>query len=192
MKRNLFTSLILILVLSGIVMGQQSNAYRDQMNTIFANVNSTPITTGLLADYGMELIYVPKYNGTLMDTNKVDMGALRAIYTSLYSMRFNSNFALSTPAEYNTAINNYLSANPTKVPIVGVHVNYQQFKTNATSLGLSMISNKLYCGNTAAPYEQKSVFAIALGNARLEGPAHQFIFPLSLFKSNTGKSISQI
>jgi len=169
-----------------------SNAYRDDINNIFENVDSTPINTGLLADYGFELADVSNYNGVVTDTNRVDMGTLRLLYASVFSMKFNSNATLVTPDQYNQLINNYLQANPNTVPISGFHISYQQFKSDATSFGLTVSNNRLYAGNSLAAYEQRNIFAASVTNHILKGGNHQFILPATLFISNSDKTIDQI
>ena len=100
-EKNLLILLALNYLSLNLLLGQQSNTYRNQVNNIFTNVNPSPITTGLLADYGMEFIDTEKFNGTLVDANKVDLGAFRSLYISMYSMRYNNNFTLPSPRQLN-------------------------------------------------------------------------------------------
>jgi hypothetical protein len=85
-------------------LAQTSDAFRNQMNTIFQNVNSTPISTGLLWDYGLELTDATQYNGTITSSNYVNMAEWRMLYSSLYTMRFNNNISMTAPGTVNSQI----------------------------------------------------------------------------------------
>ncbi len=172
-------------------LAQTSDAFRTQMNSVFQNVNPTPISSGLLWDYGLELTDATQYNGTITSTNYVNLAEWRMLYSSLYTMRFNNNISMTAPATVNSQItsNGMLS---TAHNIVALHVRYQKFRSNATSLGVTIANNKLTCGNTTAPYETRYAFAATLNHSLLEGKSHRFIFRSALFYNKSGKTISNI
>ena len=69
--------------------------YYGKMNYVFHHVNKTPITTGLLKDYGIEFLNFDNYNGlNLHDSNFVSLEELRQLYTGLYSSQINANAQL--------------------------------------------------------------------------------------------------
>ena len=172
-------------------LAQISDAFRNQMNTIFQNVNSTPISSGLLWDYGLELTDVTLYNGVITSNNYVNLAEWRMLYSSLYTMRFNNNISMTAPGTVNSQIksNGMLS---TAHNIIALHVRYQKFRSNATSQGVTISNNQLFCGNTTAPYETRYAFATTLNHSILEGKNHRFIFRSALFYNKSGKTISNI
>lgn len=69
--------------------------YYGKMNYVFHHVNKTPITTGLLKEYGIEFLNFDNYNGlSLHDSNFVSLEELRQLYTDLYSSQINGNAQL--------------------------------------------------------------------------------------------------
>lgn len=165
------------------------------MNSIYQNVDRSPVTTGLLKDYGLNLTDVSRYNGTIQPNNAVNRGEWQSLYSSLYFMKFNPNATLPSPASLNTAIaNNRSVINGTVVnDLLALHFNYEQFKSNAISGNLVYVSNnKIYDvpGRTASPYEIKTAFAFSSVNSYLTGNDHIFRFSSQLFFKNVSKTIS--
>lgn len=55
------------------------------INQVFERLNKERVTTGLLSDYGVQLIDIAYYNGTLGDSNFVDMDSHKQLYVGLYT-----------------------------------------------------------------------------------------------------------
>ncbi len=49
--------------------------FKNQVNYVFANIDHSKVTTGLLSDYGLQIIPPEYYNGALQDSNEVDINA---------------------------------------------------------------------------------------------------------------------
>jgi hypothetical protein len=188
---------------------QTSTVFQDNMNVIYQNVDRTPVTTGLLLDYGLLLTDVAAYNGTLRANNYVNRAAWSSLYASLFLMKFNNNASLPLPATVESQINNdlladgairstdlvgdYLAENNTVVHLVGLHYQYQQFRADAATAGLVyVVNNQIYDtpGRLSSPYEIKDAFAIAPTTVHLQGNNHVFRLRPDLFFTNVTKSIS--
>ena len=92
MKKNIIV-IMLFLFTIGIV---NSNAqdiftnYKTAMNTIFAKVDHSKVTTGLLSDYGLQLVPPNYYDGTLKDSNDVNVPTFQKLYAGMDYSRFNT------------------------------------------------------------------------------------------------------
>lgn len=60
----------------------QTDALRNQLNTIFQNINKSIIPTGYLEEYGAGLVPLDVFNGQLTDSNRLDMDLWRYAYGS--------------------------------------------------------------------------------------------------------------
>ena len=167
-----------------------STAYRDQINQVFANVDPAPITTGLLRDYGLEFANVGEFDGVPADSNATNLGVWRFVYGSLFTMQFNPNANLPELSAINERISE-VGAGPTHA-LVALHVPYQQFRSDATSRGLTVNGEQLSVGNTGDPYETKFAFAAAPEQTILEGARHTFVLARDLFIDRSGKTVDRI
>ena len=171
-------------------LGQPNDSYRDQMNQVFAGVDRRPITTGLLWDYGLELTDVQKFNGSPNNSNTITLPEWRFLYASLFTMRFN-NVNLPAPETLNQRLRNYGTQSQVH-QIMALHIRYDQFRSDATSRGVSVNNNRLSCGNTRNPYQTKFAFAAAPAHTILEGSSHRFILHSDLFINRSGKTVSRV
>ncbi len=172
-------------------LAQTSDAFRTEMNAVFQNVNPAPISSGLLWDYGLELTDVVKFNGVPTTSNTLTLAEWQLLYSSLFTMRYNSNISLSTPESVRSSISNY-GRQSNGHDIVALHMRYQKFRSDATSRGVTVANNRLTCGNTSSPYETRYAFAATLNRTVLEGNNHTFIFRSALFYNKSGKPVSSI
>ncbi|MBS1487717.1 MAG: T9SS type A sorting domain-containing protein [Bacteroidetes bacterium] len=88
---------------------------------------------------------------------------------------------------------NYLVPNNGVVNLMGLHFQYEQFKSNAVSGNMVYVSNnQIYDtpNRTASPYEVKDAFAIAPTTDNLQGGTHIFRLRSALFKRNVTKTVS--
>ncbi len=209
MKKLIFLSVIVLYQSS---LAQNSTVFQDNMNVIYQNVNRSYVTTGLLLDYGLLLNDVAKFDGSLQSNNYVNRQVWTSLYSSLYFMKFNNNSTLNAPGAVNTTINNYLvadgailntsfastnylSTNNSVVNLIGLHYQYEQFKTNAATSNLVYVmNNQIYDtpNRPTSPYEIHDAFAIAPTTGNLQGNNHIFRMRSDLFLRNTTKAISSL
>jgi hypothetical protein len=57
------------------------------MNHIFQYVNKSRISTGLLYEYGLQIVDPAYFNGIPADSNYVDMDAWVMLYAGMYSSK---------------------------------------------------------------------------------------------------------
>ena len=100
-----------------------------RMNHIFQHVDKSRITTGLLSDYGLQMIEPRYFDGVPADSNYVDITTWRMLYSGIFSSKINNNVSLTAPEAVFSQIGNATHANA--VPVAMMHYQY-----NALTLGL--------------------------------------------------------
>ncbi|MCL1933536.1 MAG: hypothetical protein FWF53_06985 [Candidatus Azobacteroides sp.] len=69
MKTKVFLIFLFSVISVGNMMAQDADqVYTDAMNTIFQKVDKSKITTGLLADYGVQAVDLESFNGVPADS----------------------------------------------------------------------------------------------------------------------------
>lgn len=172
-----------------------TSQYYGKMDYVFEHVNKTPITSGMLRDYGIEFLNLDNYTGTVLhDSNYVGLSEWRMLYASLYSSQINNSNTILYLDTVNRLINRF--AGPTApLSFVSLNYYYQRLRDDALSSNLLTESNeKLYdvAGRPTHPFQTEELFAVAPLHQTVLTGANQFIFRPELFLGNTGKSISSI
>jgi len=171
-----------------------TDPYSNQISFIFEHVDRSPVTTGLLSDYGVGYLNYNNYPGTtLHDSNYVDMARWRLLYTFLYSSRFNDAASLAPPKTVSARIAGYDTLQVTNLPVL--YFNYQRIRASAVSGNLMRVQNgQLYdvAGRTQSPYEVRSLFAVSPSAGSFDTGNIPFIFRRELSYGNTGKTVSSI
>lgn len=99
---NTIQFIVALLVCMGSVLRAQTGyePVRNQLNSIFSPLNKTQITTGILHEYGYQLIN----NHEVDATDTLDYGAWNGIYYSLFSGRISGTQTLQPLENINTHI----------------------------------------------------------------------------------------
>lgn len=178
-----------------------TTTFYGKQNFIFAPLDKTKITTGLLREYGIDFTNPDNYTGkTLHDSNWVTLTDWRMLYTSLYSQQINSNAGMLYLDTVNKRIGQYALSNM-PVSFICLDYNFQGLDTNAVSRNLISISNgQLHDVAPASsakiiiptPYITYSAFAVATTQQKIFTGSTQLIFRPQLFFSNTGKTIAAL
>lgn len=192
MKKYLL--LIFLLAIPVIINAQDTlTNFINRVNYIFANVDHSKVTTGLLSDYGLQTILPSYYDGAVRDSNEVDINAWRALYSGMDNSRFNDNCTLPQQSTVFSAINSNLPASDQPMPIISMCINYNELYSNADSAGLVTINNdQIFDVSGKNPYATKTLFAACPLKISYIGPTVQFVLKNSLYYTNAGKTISSI
>ena len=59
--------------------------FTDRMNHIFQYVDKNKIVTGLLSDYGLQIIESKYFNGMPADSNYVNMDTWKMLYSGMFT-----------------------------------------------------------------------------------------------------------
>lgn len=164
---------------------------------IFQPIDKNQVPTGFLEEYGCPMLPAATFNGTLTDSNRIDMNLWRTLYFQLQTgwTRATAN-PLPTITSVNTAIKQNVSSTlPIPIPIL--IASYNTVKSNAFTSNLLSYNGSTkqisdVAGRTQSPYDPKTLYAACpIKNITTTG-TENFIIPSSLILNNTGKSISQI
>ena len=151
--------------------------FTNRMNHIFQHVNKSKVTTGLLIDYGLQVIEPKYFNGVPADSNYVDMDTWRMLYSGMFTSKINNNVNLTVPETVFTQIDNATHA--TAVPLAMMHYQYNALNENALLLNMLQIVNGDQLQDVpdgASPYLTKQLFAVAPKELYFEGQTERFVF----------------
>lgn len=187
------TKILLTCLLSLFFIGSQlkSQNYTDTINYVFEHVDKDRINTGLLSDYGIQIVDITAFDGIPADSNYVNMDTWKQLYAGLYTSKINSNVSLSLPDDVNDIID---GANDSPVPLTMMHYEYNKLNDDAVALGLLQITNNQIFDvpNTASPYLTKNLFAVAPKSLDFNSLTASFVFNSDLWFSNTTKTIQKL
>ena len=164
---------------------------------IFQPVDKNQIPTGFLEEYGCPMLPAATFNGTLTDSNRIDMNLWRTLYLQFQTgwTRATAN-PLPSITSVNTTIKQNVSSNlPIPIPLLIASYNTVKstaFSSNLLSYNSSTKQISDVAGRTQSPYDPKTLFAACPNkNISITG-SENFIIQSSMIWNNTGKTISQI
>jgi hypothetical protein len=152
---------------------------------IFQPIDKNQIPTGFLEEYGCPMLPMETFNGTLTDSNRIDMHLWRTLY---FQLQTSWSKAASNPLPsiitVNTAIKqNVADSLPTPIPIlIG---QYNTVKSNAfTSNLLSYNSSTRQVSDVAnrsqSPYNTQNLFAACANKKQTLTGSESFIIKSNL------------
>ncbi len=188
-KHLLFAALVMM---TGYLSAQNpGQEFTDRMNYIFQPTDKSRVTTGLLSDYGLQMVEPGYFNGVPADSNYVNMDTWKMLYSGIYTSKINSNISLTSPETVFTQIESTTHA--TAVPVAMMHYQYNQLNENAVNLGLLQVVNDqiIDVPGAASPYLTKQLFAVAPKALLFDGPTARFVFKSNLFYKNVNKTVQK-
>jgi hypothetical protein len=102
MKRIIFIVFIFSLFIQNVF--SQSTDFRNQMNTIFGNVDLSQVPSGILFDYGLNLANDSIYNGTVINDNILSPQVWKSLYADLWSSQVTATGSMPDIEDVNNAI----------------------------------------------------------------------------------------
>ena len=193
--RLIFGGILMLFAQFGYSQTIDTIPYYTKINSVFANVNTSTITTGCLRDYGIDFLNLDNYTGTAVnDSNFVGLIEWRNLYASIYSEQINSNANLLYLDTLNKVFNNY-AAPSLPISFTTLYFTYQYLDSNAVTNHLMTVTNNQIfdvAGRTQSPYDKEDLFAIAPIRQSVNIGTNQLEFPSALFFGNSAKTISTI
>ena len=157
-KQILFGIFCLFLMVVNVAFAQEDgyDCFRAKMSFVFQYVNKDKVPTGILSDYGLQLIEPNGFDGILTDTNYVDFSVWKQLYFGMYDSRINTKVSLQEPQ---LMYNNIKGRNSLAI----MHFYYNKLDDNAVNKGLLRFENEQIKEVTgaASPYLQKELFAVS-------------------------------
>ncbi len=190
MKRN---NIIKVLVFGFLIAGHGLKAqnFADTINHIFEHVDKSRITTGLLSDYGVQMVNISGFDGTPADSNYVNINTWKKLYAGIYTSKINSNIYLDSPDDVDDMIS---SATDSPIPLAMMHYSYNKLNDDAISQGLlQVLNNQIYdVQGAASPYFTRQLFAVAPKSLEFNSLTASFVFNSDLWYTNSGKTIQKL
>lgn len=184
-----------------IIIGNKVEAQVDTSTTqkllqyIMQPLDKNQIPTGFLEEYGCPMLPMTTFNGTLTDSNSIDMHLWRTLYFQLQTgwTRTSSN-----PLTVITTINNTIKNNSGDTVLVPLLIgNYNTVKSNAFSSNLLSYNSSTkqvhdVPGRPQSPYDLKNLFAACPLRKETVTGTETFIIKSNTTWNNTGKTINQL
>ena len=125
--------LYIVLLVFGVTVAKAQiyDEWKNEIESIFQNVNRSHVTTGLLTDYGIYFTNIDKFNGVPSDTNYIELTEWQSLYLSLYTCRFNTNANIPEPVTVFDLLDTLGKQNSGFILLSGLHIKYHRFKDNA-------------------------------------------------------------
>ncbi len=162
------------------------DAYRTKMNSVFQNVDKTQASTKYIKEYGYPFLAMDNFNGTLLDSNLLDMNAWRMLYGA-FATSYVGTTTPTIPAlsNINTTVANYVTSGV--IPVSLVYANYNDLRPDAISANLLTYTNgQIFdvAGRSQNPYRTQTLFASAPSISYSSTPVTQFMFNCDLIYTN--------
>jgi hypothetical protein len=164
---------------------------------IFQSIDKNQIPTGFLEEYGCPIVPMAVFNGTLTDSNRIDMNLWRTLYFQLQTgwAKSTSN-PLPTISAVNTTIKQNVSNNlPIPIPLViGQFNNVKSNAFTSNLLAYNSSTNRIsdIAGRTQSPYDSKNLFAACPNKKQTLTGTDSFVIKTSMIWNNTSKTINQL
>jgi hypothetical protein len=91
MKKVFFLLTMGLIMTANLFAQNPGQEFSDRMNHIFQYVNKSRIATGLLSDYGLQMVEPKYFNGVPADSNYVDMDTWKMLYSGMFTSKINKN-----------------------------------------------------------------------------------------------------
>ena len=199
MEKLLKVFLGLIMLTSCIHSSAQVDTSTTQklLQYIMNPLDKNQISTGFLEEYGCPMLPAATFNGTLTDSNRIDMNLWRTLYLQLQT---GWTRATANPLPAITSVNTTIKQNVSStlpIPIPLLIASYNTVKSNAFSSNLLNYNSSTkqisdVAGRTQSPYDPKTLYAACPNKNITTTGTESFIIQSSMIWNNTGKSISQI
>lgn len=198
MKKYKLYSLIIAVIFSATNIHAQTlddnySEVRSYLNSMFQQLNKNRVPTGILLDYGIDLVDMEDYDGTVLaDSTYVNVDIYRDILKTIISSDVKTNYNSS----YNSvkakidALDNVSVDGPIKLS--AAFFQYNVIKSNAIEDNLIVydeVNNKVcdaYNDNGwINPYDTKNLFAVTVGAQKSESFSVQYILPNEYYFTNS-------
>jgi pimeloyl-ACP methyl ester carboxylesterase len=153
----------------------QTDLVRNELNSIFQNIDKTQIPTGYLNEYGPEVVYKKWLNGVLSDSNLIaDMNIYNFLYNDIENCRI--NIPSNTPPIYARitqpivppldSVKQWIDVSryDTVTNLAIFSANYASLREDALQQNLfTKVGNQIFdvAGRTQSPYILNHTFAAA-------------------------------
>jgi len=140
MKRVFLFLIVGVMMSTHLPAQNPGQEFTNKMNHIFQHVNKSKIATGLLYDYGLQIVEPEYFNGVPMDSNFVIMETWRMLYTGLFTSQING-IIMTDPETVFAQVDN--AGHATAVPLAMMHYLYNAINQNSPHWTVNMSTEQL-------------------------------------------------
>ncbi len=189
LRHRLLLPLLFLIGLNPIIHSQQNYIYTERADSLFANLDKSLITTGILYDRAFPLSRFDLYNSA---TDTVDYEYISQAYYELYQAAYN-RYVLLEPGMLNemTAYENLRN----RVPIMVLDYLYNKMDTMAFQDGLFDFQNDMFYdvpGRPRNPYYTQHLQIAGPLLEEVKSNTLQFVLLPHLISRNTGQNVQQV
>jgi hypothetical protein len=200
MKRLLLgciAALAMLLPLLSKAQMPDTNKIDGYLQYVMQPLNKTQIPTGYLEEYGLPAIPMATYNGSLGQSNYLELNLWRLLYFQLYTSYCQNGTNSMTPI---TTVNNIIKQNDSAhlpTPLAVLIGQYNTVKSNAFSSNLLSYNAATrqvqdVPGRTQSPYDSKRLFAAAPTWQYSHTGTESFVFKPSMVWGNSNLTVTQM
>lgn len=170
-KTNRIITLIIILILKSCIHGStfaqntEFSEIRTQLDSIFSDLDLNRVHTGILLDYGIDIVDFECYDGTAVNNAYyTDFSTLNSLIAGIHSSSVGENKPFPQPHLIREVMHNDLTS--AVMPVGVIAYRYNKIIDKADSLGLientgSKLLDKYQNGRWCNPYELADVFGMS-------------------------------
>jgi|GEM_PF-686027 len=168
-------------------------SFSELMNHIFQHVDTTLIPTGLLSDWGMQLVEPYIFDGTLGDNNFVNMDIWRMLYFGMATSQINHNITILPSDMVFKQIDN--ATHPDAVPLAMMHFQYNSLNEYSPYWIVDTIAEQIHHAPGAIAeslYLTRQLFAVAPKVSVFRDRTVSFVFNPNLWHTNSDKPVQNL
>ena len=128
--------------------------WRQHADSMFQHIDRSPVSTGILTNYGFALKNYNLFQGTALTTANLlqNIGEWRLLYAAMQTSVFNSNATLLSLRTANQRMSQVERQNLDIVNIATLLVRYHRYRDDAGTAGLVTVSNQQLYDAPNRPY----------------------------------------
>jgi len=190
---------IAMLCLPGKLLAQppDTSTLKKLIHYVLQPLDKSQVPTGFLEEWGCPILPMATFNGTLTDSNRIDMNLWRTLYFQLQTAYCQTG---TNPLPVITTANDTIRQNMADTLAIPIPILISQYN-NVKSYAFS--SNLLYHntgtnqvqdvgGRPENPYQANNLFAACPNEQRTINGREEFVCQSNLIWNTTGKTIHQI
>jgi len=162
---------------------------------IMQPLDKSQIPTGFLEEYGCPVVPMAVFNGTLTDSNRVDINIWRTLY---FQMQTAWAKTTANPLPTINTVNATIKTNSGDTIAIPILLgSYNTVKSNAFSSNLLSYNSSTkqvadVPGRSQSPYDIQNLFAASPIRSYTRNGSETFVVKNNMTWNNTGKTISQL
>ncbi len=192
---RIHTLCVLLTFSVGKLNAQDTTTTKGLLEYIFQHIDKSQVPTGFLEEYGCPMLPMMTFNGTLTDSNRIDMHLWRTLYFQLQTGYCGSG---ANPLPAITTVNTSIKQNSGDTVAIPLLIGeYNTVKSNAFTgnlLSYNSSTRQIFdvAGRPQSPYELKKLFAASPDKHVSLTGSETFVIKSNIIWNNTAKTISQL